>query len=227
MLHKAPTHRYSRAILRHGQGEEVGRSPRTGTTRAGPRPGGDLRSRTCLGQRSYSAGGLVHWPIPIGGSPVSTAGWSSSSPRVSRSSMHSGASRSHPSGVLRVAHPARHSVRRGGPARVQARTGGTGSHRADTTAVTPSGAPGRCTRRSAPSVDGPPRCRSSRPALDRSIAATASRASADVVFAVRGHGSPAAGGPPPSDRGYPGRSSTDRLIRAAGYRSWRASPDAR
>ena len=202
------------------------RSQRTGPTRAGPRTvrGSPLPD---LSRASFVLGGrFVHWPIPIGGSPVSTAGWSSSSPRVSRSSMHSGASRSHPSGVLRVARPARHSARRGGPARVQARTGGTSSHRADT-AVTPNGAPGRCTRRSAPSVDGPPRCRSSLPALGRSIAATASRASADVVFAVRGHGSPAAVGPRPSDRGYPGRSSTDRLIRADGYRSWRASQDAR
>ncbi len=128
---------------------------------------------------------FVHWPIPIVGSPVSTAAWSSSSPRVSRSSMRSAGSRRHPSGVLRVAHPARHSARQGGPALVQARTGGTGSHRA-ATAGTPSAAPGRCTRRSAPSVDGPPRCRSSPPALGRSTAATASRASAEVAFAVRG-----------------------------------------
>ena len=194
-----------------------------------PEPADDRpwTSHPNLSRASYvSRRRFVHWLIPIGGSPVSTAAWSSSSPPVSRSSTRSAGSRSHPSGVLRVARRARHSARQGGPARVLARTGGTGSHRADT-AATPSGAPGRCTRRSAPSVDGPPRCRSSRPALDRSIAATASRASADVVFAVRGLGSPAAGGPQPSDRGYPGRSSTDRLIRAAGYRSWRASPDAR
>jgi hypothetical protein len=188
-LHNAPTHRYSRANLRRDhERRSCGRLPARPEPAAIPVPRSPL---LCVPRVSYVLGGrFVRWPIRIEGSPASTAAWSSSSRRVSRSSMRSAVSRSHPSGVPRVARLASHSARRrGGPAQVQARTGGTGSRRA-ATADTPNGAPGRCTRPCAPSVDGPPRCRSSRPALGRSIAATASKASAEGSPPSAGSGRP-------------------------------------
>ena len=87
-LHKPPTHRYSRANLRHGQGEEVVRSRWTGPTRTGARP--SVASSPIVPRATFVLGGrFVHCPIPIVGSPVSTAARSSSSPQVSRSSMRS------------------------------------------------------------------------------------------------------------------------------------------
>src|SRR6188508_2872354 len=67
-LHKAPTHRYSRANLRHGQGEEVVRSRGTGPTRAGPRPSvvfpphrasGDVRTRREVRSLAYTDRGIT------------------------------------------------------------------------------------------------------------------------------------------------------------------------
>ena len=130
---------------------------------------------------------------------VPSAAWiadrSSSSPQVSRSSMHSVASARHPSGALHAARHARPSATGSGGPRAQgeARTTGTGSHRGvmgEAGAAIRNAARERCSRRPVPTVVGPHRSRSSRPGHARCIAATAFRRVAKVA-SPRGSGRPA------------------------------------
>jgi len=127
---------------------------------------------------------FIRCHIRIVVSTASIADRSSSSPQVSRSSIRSVASARHPSGVPRAAQPARFSATGpGGPrAREVARTTGTDSHRgvmAAAAAGIPTDGRARCSQRRVLIAARPHRCRSSRPGLVRSIAATAFRRVAD------------------------------------------------
>ena len=163
------------------------RSHRTGATRTGPRPSVDLPSRASLRATFVLGGGSFIVVYGSCASPVVDCGQEFVFTAGEQEFYAQRGFWRHPSGVLRVARPARHSATGpGGPGRgsrlvrrVRAVIGGIA-------AATPSGAPGRCTRRSVPSVVGPRRYRSSPPALGRCIAATASRASLTSVRRPRG-----------------------------------------
>ena len=126
---------------------------------------------------------FIRCHIRIAVSTASIADRSSYSRQASRSSMHSAASARRQSGVPRVARHASFSATGpGGPrAREVARTTGTGSRRGATVAAagTPTDGPARCSQQRALIAARPHRCRSSRPGLARSIAATAFRRVAD------------------------------------------------
>ena len=139
----------------------------------------DLDSGSCWGRR------FVRWSIPIASWRASIAGRSSPLPQASRSSTHSEASLKRPSGVPSAAPCARRSEARrqvvaATPRHRQARRTATRTAVAVVVATLSVG-PGRCSPLPARTAARPPRCRSSPPVHDRCTAATASRATADLV----------------------------------------------